>query len=121
MYIKYLDEKGNLAISYYLSQMHINIKQSSVNQEKFNVMMSDVVLASDIDLEKSECIVNKIFETLCEGKHLLDITSDSFKSFDLVVSDVDLEDDADLQESQDTINNIFETMHESEDSLDITK
>lgn len=121
MYIKYLDEKGNLAISYYLSQMHINIKQSSGNPEKFNVMMSDVALASDIDLQKSEDIVNKIFETLCENKELLDITYDSFKSFDLVIPDVDLEDGVDLQESQDTINKIFGTMHKSEDLLDITK
>lgn len=121
MYIKYFDEKGRLAINYYLSQMHINIRESPGNPEKFNVMMSDVALASDIDLQKSEDIVNKIFETLCENKELLDITNDSFKSFDLVISDVDLEDGVDLQESQDTINKIFETLCEGKDLLDITK
>lgn len=74
MFIKYFDEQGYLSIRYYLSQMTIHIKQSSDNPEQFNVMMSDVVLVSGVDFEKSKEIVNGMFDTLREGENFFELT-----------------------------------------------
>lgn len=74
MYIKHYDEKGNPCISYYSEDMQINLEESPGSSEQVCVMMSNITLASNVDLEKAENMIHGIFDAL-DRTNFFDLTA----------------------------------------------